>query len=55
MNQRPVSFPNWKEVLARAALSPPLKAAYTREILEFLKHCKTSRAPATNERAKQYV
>jgi len=55
MNQRPVSFPNWKDVLARAALSPPLKTAYTREILEFLKHCKTSRAPATNERAKQYL
>ena len=40
MHTRPVSFPNWKEVLAQAALSSQLKAAYTREILSFLKHCR---------------
>lgn len=55
MNQRPVSFPNWKEVLASADVSPPLQAAYTREILAFLKHCKASHAPATNELARQYL
>ncbi|MBI3886390.1 MAG: hypothetical protein HY302_11775 [Opitutae bacterium] len=55
MNIRPVSFPNWKDVLAQTALSPQVKLAYTREILTFLKHCKTSRAPATTELAKQYL
>lgn len=42
-------------MLAQASLSPQLKAAYVREILTFLKHCKTSRAPATTELAKQYL
>lgn len=55
MNQRPVSFPNWKEVLAQAVLSPALKAAYIREILTFLRHCKAGRAAATVEVAKQYL
>jgi Phage integrase, N-terminal SAM-like domain len=55
MNPQPVSFPRWKEVLARADFSPQLKSAYTREILTFLKHCKASHAPATNELAKQYL
>lgn len=55
MNTRPVSFPNWKDVLAQTALSPQVKVAYTREILTFLKHCKIRRAPATTELAKQYL
>ena len=55
MNTRPVSFPNWKDALAQTALSPLVKVAYTREILTFLRHCKTSRAPATTELAKQYL
>ena len=41
MNENePVSFPDWKAALARAALSDEIKAAYTREILTFLKHCR---------------
>ena len=55
MNTRPVSFPNWKEALASAALSPQLKTAYAREILTFLRHCKASHAPATVELARQYL
>src|SRR4051812_36417221 len=55
MNQRSISFPNWKEVLAGGPLSPQLKAAYTREILTFLKHCKSGHAAATNEVARSYL
>lgn len=56
MNEQPVSFPNWKEVLAgTTSLSPQVKAAFVREILTFLKHCKASRTPATVELAKQYL
>lgn len=55
MDQRPISFPQWKQVLADCALSPLVKAAYTREILSFLKHCKAGRAAATVEVARQYL
>jgi len=55
MHQRPVSFPHWKSALATAALSPQLQAAYTREILTFLRHCKSGQAAATNEVAKAYL
>ncbi len=55
MNIRPVSFPNWKDALAQSSLSPQLKAAYNREILTFLKHCKSGRAAATVEWAKKYL
>jgi len=55
MHTRPVSFPNWKEVLAHAALCPLRQAAYTREILTFLRHCKANRTAATVEWAKQYL
>ena len=55
MNDLPVSFPEWKEALAEAALTPATKTAFTREIISFLKHCKTGRAPATTELAKLYL
>lgn len=54
MQQRPISFPAWKKVLANAALVPALTAAYTREILSFLRHGKASHAAATNEVARSY-
>ncbi len=55
MDNQPVSFPNWKEALAEAALAPVTKAAYGRAIISFLKHCKVSRALATTALAKQYL
>ena len=55
MIDRPVSFPGWKEALAKSALDLQQKDAFFREILAFLKHCKTVRAPATTELAKQYL
>lgn len=55
MHTRPISFPHWKEALAQAALNPSLQAAYTREILTFLRHCKGSHAAATVEFARQYL
>lgn len=50
-----VSFPDWNEALRQAAFSPPIKAAYAREIITFLRHCKTSHAVATTELAKSYL
>ena len=52
---RPISFPDWKAALNRASLSATLKAAYTREILSFLKHCKETRSAATVATAKHYL
>jgi len=52
---RPISFPDWKAALAQAPLSDDLKAAFTREILSFLKHCKEARSAATVETAKRYL
>lgn len=53
--QLPVSFPGWKEALARSNLSPVVQAAHTREILTFLHLCKTKHAPATVALAKQHL
>ena len=55
MKQQPVSFPDWKDAIAREPLSPALRAAYIREIISFLKHCKACHAPATVELVKQYL
>ncbi len=55
MDNRPVSFPEWKQVLARAGLEPATETAYLREVITFLKHCKTHHVPATVLLAKQYV
>ena len=55
MNNGPITFPNWKAVLAAAVLNPQLKAAYAREILSFLRHCKLAHTPATTESARQYL
>ncbi|HEX2860199.1 MAG TPA: integron integrase, partial [Lacunisphaera sp.] len=41
--------------MAACALNPQVKAAYTREILAFLKHCKAGHAAATVELARQYL
>ena len=56
MNQKqPVSFPGWKAALALSNLTPMVKASHTREILTFLRLCKTSHAPATAELVKQHL
>jgi len=55
MNSRPISFPHWKEALAKSPVGPQLKAAYFKEILAFLKYCKTGHTPATVEVVKQYL
>lgn len=55
MHHRPISFPNWKTALARSPLSQQVQAAYTREILAFLKHLKAGHAAATIPAAKQYL
>lgn len=55
MDNQPVSFPEWKQALAAAGLSAAAETAYRREIISFLKHCKTQHVPATVLLAKQYV
>jgi hypothetical protein len=40
----PISFPNWMDALAQAALTPAAREAFRREILTFLKHCQDTRA-----------
>lgn len=55
MDNRPVSFPDWKQALAKAGLSAAAQGMYVREIVTFLKHCKTQHVPATVLLAKQYV
>jgi integron integrase len=55
MDGRPVSFPAWKQVLAAAPLDAALRAAYTREILGFLKYLKGARTAATVAAAREYL
>jgi len=55
MDNQPVSFLDWKQALAQSGLPPFQQAAYPREIITFLKHCKTQHVAATVLLAKQYV
>jgi integron integrase len=55
MDQQPVSFPQWKLELSRAALSPEQRKAFRREILSYLHHCKILHTPASAESMKQYL
>ena len=55
MQYGPISFPDWKNALARASLAPAVRSAYQREILTFLRHCKTSHSAATVEVMKQFL
>jgi hypothetical protein len=55
MSSRSISFPQWKTALAHSSLSAPLKAAYSREILTFLRHCKIRHAAATVAWAREYL
>jgi integron integrase len=55
MSSPPVSFPGWKDALARTNLSPELRAAYAREIITFLHHCKVRHAAATVDLIKEYL
>ena len=45
--RRAISFPQWKEALARAPLPADTREGYRRAILGFLKRCKDRRAPAS--------
>src|SRR4051812_15260256 len=50
-----ISFPAWKEALDRSGLSTEARENHTREVARFLRHCKTSHAPATIALAKSYL
>ena len=53
--RRPLSFPQWKETLAAAALAQSEKTAHTRAIIAFLGFCKRSHAPASIILIKAYL
>jgi hypothetical protein len=55
MNNQPVSFPNWKDVLYRSDLLAAAKADYARAVITFLKYCKVQHTPATAALAKRYL
>jgi hypothetical protein len=46
MNNDPISFPEWKQVLARSRLSPSGQTAFAREIISLLRHCQQRRSDA---------
>ena len=54
-DKQPVSFPGWKAALAASNLPPVVKSSHIREILTFLRLCKTKHAPATAELVKQHL
>jgi integron integrase len=55
MELGPISFPDWKQALAANGLAPAEHAAFEREIITFLKHCKARHVPVTVELARHYV
>lgn len=55
MDSRPVSFADWKAVLARAPLLETEREAFRQEILSYLHHCKVQRSPATAASMKLYL
>ena len=56
MNQiEPVSFPDWKAVLAQSDLSAVAQASHARKILTLLHHCKKTRSPVTVALIKQWL
>lgn len=55
MEHGPISFPDWKQALARAGFAPDRRSAFEREIIAFLRHCKAARSPVTAALARQYL
>jgi integron integrase len=55
MHHRSISFPQWKSALAQAPLDPATKAAFTREILTYFKHCKDRHEAATVRSVQAYL
>jgi hypothetical protein len=49
MEHGPISFPDWKQTLARADFEPARWGAFEREIIAFLRHCKADHSPVTVE------
>lgn len=55
MENAPISFPDWRQALARTGLPAVWEQQFEREIISFLRHCKARRSPATTGLAKQYL
>ncbi len=55
MHAGPIRFPNWKIALRDAQLSEPQKAVFAREIIMFLRYCKSTRSAATVAVATVYL
>jgi integron integrase len=50
-----ISFPQWKEALARAGFTPLQQRRFTREIIGFLHHCRCQHTGASIAVARQYL
>lgn len=55
MNSGPISFPDWHQALGAAALDERQREEMRREILGFLRYCKTRHTAATAEIIRQYL
>src|SRR6266700_8053090 len=51
----PISFPNWKSALVAANLPEVVRSGFGREVIDFLRHCKKRRAPASIAGAKAFL
>jgi integron integrase len=50
-----LSFPNWAQALDASELPPRVRENHRREIIRFLRFCKTAHAPATVVLARQFL
>jgi len=39
MHTGPISYPNWKQTLAKSDLNQDRQTVFSREIISFLRHC----------------
>lgn len=53
--RRPVRFRDWQNALSESRLGDGTRRLHEREIIRFLAHCRSERAPATVILAKSYI
>jgi integron integrase len=55
IGHQPLSFPGWADALNASGLPPTVRENHRREIIRFLRFCKTAHAPATVVLARQFL
>lgn len=55
MHQQPISFPSWKDALANSRLTPATKSSHAREIIAYLRRCRSRHQPASAADMKSYL